>query len=427
MELVVVLIKHLLLLLPVLVLGDEGPLYSYSACIGSGGTEAGDFGFMFKFDCAEGIIRIHRSISYAKPESTGCPEYYSSSRRDCCTYHPDDCGGLDIKNNDRHYDACNGKTSCWSPVTRMLTPSNCSDSGLSYPGSTNYMIMEYYCVSENSILTTPGNGTTNGSTVNIDNEDYPQPAKNVTDDLFCSVETSCNSTIIVTAVDVRYTYTDGVCDQRLHIVDEYGAVNAYTQCLDLPYTEYVIYESTGNFIQIRADPEDFIYWIKFQSSDPGATTTLSCGAEAKSKPTCIPAGDLGSVCSSTAECTVNNSICSNEVCSCRSGLTEYNGKCVGDEDIGGSCEAFFDCRGNAKCIGQSCSCLAGSTDVSGACVDDGDNGGVCNARTVTGCSDEKALCHDWVCQCITGFTQIDGTCKEGEHTDCIVYRPGQTI
>ena len=114
------------------------------------------------------------------------------------------------------------------------------------------------------MLSTPGNNSTNGSTVNIENNDYPAASNNTADNLLCSVETSCNSTILVTAVDVRYTYTDGVCDQRLHIIDEYGAVNAYTQCEDLPYTEYVIYESTSNFIQINANPEDFIYWIKFE-------------------------------------------------------------------------------------------------------------------------------------------------------------------
>ena len=114
------------------------------------------------------------------------------------------------------------------------------------------------------MIITPGNGSTNGSAVNIENEDYPYPVQNATDDLLCSVETSCNSTIIVTAVDVRYTFTDGVCDQRLHIMDDYGSVNAYTQCLDKPFTEYVLYESTTNFIKILADPEDFIYWIKFE-------------------------------------------------------------------------------------------------------------------------------------------------------------------
>ena len=40
------------------------------------------------------------------------------------------------------------------------------------------------------------------------------------------------------------------------------------------------------------------------------------------------AGDLGSDCSSNMDCTVNNSICSNNVCTCDSGLTEYNGKCA---------------------------------------------------------------------------------------------------
>ena len=120
------------------------------------------------------------------------------------------------------------------------------------------------CFSEDSVITTPGNGSTNGSSVNIENEDYPNPVQNPRQDLFCSVETSCNSTIIVTAVDVRYTFTDGVCDQRLHIMDEYGAVNAYTPCENKSYTEYVLYESTTNFIKILANPEDFVYWIKFE-------------------------------------------------------------------------------------------------------------------------------------------------------------------
>ena len=117
---------------------------------------------------------------------------------------------------------------------------------------------------ENSVLSTPSNGSINGSTVNIENNDYPTASNSTKDKVACSVETICNSTIIVTAVDVRYTFTDGVCDQRLHIVDEYGAVNAYTPCVDKPYTEYVIYESSSNFIQINANSKDFIYWIKFE-------------------------------------------------------------------------------------------------------------------------------------------------------------------
>ena len=71
----------------VLVSCDEGPLYTYSACIGSGGAGSTVEGFMFKFNCSEGIIRIRRAISYSKPTSTGCPEYYDPSRPDCCVYH----------------------------------------------------------------------------------------------------------------------------------------------------------------------------------------------------------------------------------------------------------------------------------------------------------------------------------------------------
>ena len=58
----------------------------------------------------------------------------------------DDCGGLDVNNNVRHYDTCNSKKSCRSPVTRMLTPANCSSSDKTYPMSTNYMVVEYYCI-----------------------------------------------------------------------------------------------------------------------------------------------------------------------------------------------------------------------------------------------------------------------------------------
>ena len=51
-----------------------------------------------------------------------------------------------MHNNDLHYDNCNGKTQCVSRVTRMLTPTSCTDAGREYPISTNYMVIEYYCI-----------------------------------------------------------------------------------------------------------------------------------------------------------------------------------------------------------------------------------------------------------------------------------------
>ena len=68
--------------------GNEGPKYYDSACIGSGSAGGGTSGFQFEFSCPEGrVIRIHKSISYAKPKSSGCPEYYDSSREDCCIHN----------------------------------------------------------------------------------------------------------------------------------------------------------------------------------------------------------------------------------------------------------------------------------------------------------------------------------------------------
>ena len=49
------------------------------------------------------------------------------------------------------------------------------------------------------------------------------------------------------------------------------------------------------------------------------------------------AGDLGSDCSSSADCTVTGSICSNGGCACSSELTEYNGKCMA-----GRCSEVID-------------------------------------------------------------------------------------
>lgn len=70
-----------------LVYSDEGPLHTYSACIGSGALGGDVSGFMFQFNCSEGIIRIHRAVSYAKPTSAGCPEYYDPNKAYCCIYH----------------------------------------------------------------------------------------------------------------------------------------------------------------------------------------------------------------------------------------------------------------------------------------------------------------------------------------------------
>ena len=68
--------------------GNGGQKYYASACIGSRSLSGDTTGFQFEFNCPEGrVIRIHKSISYSKPMSSGCPEYYDPDRKECCEYH----------------------------------------------------------------------------------------------------------------------------------------------------------------------------------------------------------------------------------------------------------------------------------------------------------------------------------------------------
>ena len=68
--------------------GNGGQKYYDSACIGSVSLSGDTTGFQFEFNCPEGrVIRIHKSISYSKPMSSGCPEYYDPDRKECCEYH----------------------------------------------------------------------------------------------------------------------------------------------------------------------------------------------------------------------------------------------------------------------------------------------------------------------------------------------------
>ncbi|VDI37326.1 Hypothetical predicted protein [Mytilus galloprovincialis] len=237
--------------------------------------------------------------SLAKEISTSCPIQIvavNASTDRCCEYNPKDCiiryEGSTYR---AYYQKCNGNTECSIQVSWVPT-TTCNQTV--YLARTNYMKMDYYCIS-NQGLNPCSSLNTKDSKVFLWNPGYPSSSLTGSSSCTCSIEASCNSTVRLTAIDLRLG-TSTACDQSITITD--GSTVMTFDCNDnndyLPTTLYV---SMSHFIQIQIVDNlglaDGYFFILLEGTSPGADITLACASTAQSTPV-IPFNSLP-VCPST--------------------------------------------------------------------------------------------------------------------------------
>ncbi|CAG2237555.1 unnamed protein product [Mytilus edulis] len=149
--------------------------------------------------------------------------------------------------------------------------------------------MDYYCLSDQALVPCSSLNTTD-TKVFLWNPGYPSSSLNGSSACTCSIEASCNSTLRLTAIDLRLG-TSTACDQSIMVTD--GSTVMVLDCSDnndyLPTTLYV---STDHFIQIQIVDNlglaDGYYFLLFEGSSSGAELTLSCGSAALVTPSVPP-------------------------------------------------------------------------------------------------------------------------------------------
>lgn len=123
-------------------------LKTYTACYGTLGFEN-----FLNASCPAGLrITVKAFYALAKYTSIGCPQKQTPENKNpaCCQYNANDCSVP--FNAESYYQACNGNSSCSVQVSWMETPSDCNSSV--YMPRTNYMKMDYYCISELTTIPT---------------------------------------------------------------------------------------------------------------------------------------------------------------------------------------------------------------------------------------------------------------------------------
>ncbi|CAC5417162.1 unnamed protein product [Mytilus coruscus] len=273
-------------------------LISYTACYGNTGLDN-----FLQPTCASGEkMAVVGLAALAKELNTSCPveitiANVAETPDTCCDYNPVDCSiRYDISIYKNYYQQCNGKIGCTIQVSWTDTRSICNQSV--YLQRTNYMKMDYYCISDQG-LDPCSSLNTKDSRVFLWNSGYPSTSLTGSSSCTCSVEASCDSTVRLTAIDLRLG-SSTTCDQSITITD--GDTVLAFDCNDnneyLPTTLYV---SMSHFIQIQiADnlgSADGYYFILLEGTSPGAELTLSCASTAQTTPV-VPSTSLP-VCPST--------------------------------------------------------------------------------------------------------------------------------
>ncbi|KAK3595058.1 hypothetical protein CHS0354_002344 [Potamilus streckersoni] len=233
------------------------------------------------------VISIISLKAIAKRRDTGCPQeetlYTPLPSDSCCRYNDSDCGDIYLGDGLRHYFSCNGRQSCIGiPIAWMDTPCKSGE----YLIKTNYMRMEYECISSSGAVGMTNNTRITDDEIHVWNPNYPDgnsfsPGSTVT----CSVESSCRTRIVVTAIFLKFIEVSGVCGQQMVIED--GTNKTEVTCKsNNNYSISDLYTSSSHFIKINvinsvASNQDWRFWFKFKGVQNDSQITLGCGSQSR--------------------------------------------------------------------------------------------------------------------------------------------------
>ncbi|CAC5417160.1 unnamed protein product [Mytilus coruscus] len=259
-------------------------LKSYTACYGNTGLDN-----FLQPSCATGEKMAVVGLSaLAKKLSTSCPVEITISNvavtpDTCCHYDTIDCS-ISHENSlyRNYYQQCNGKAGCILQVSWL--PTTCNQTV--FLDRTNYMKLDYYCIFDQG-QDPCSDFSTKDSRVFLWNSGYPSSSLTGSLTCKCSVEASCESTVMLTAIDLRLGNST-VCGQSIIITD--GSTVIMFDCRDNnDYLPKIFYVSTSHFIQIQIVDNlgfaDGYYFILIEGVSTGAELTLSCGSTSQVTPT----------------------------------------------------------------------------------------------------------------------------------------------
>ncbi|KAK3097185.1 hypothetical protein FSP39_007222 [Pinctada imbricata] len=224
---------------------------------------------------------------YAKTLETNCPVTIDFLNRgttnaSCCEYDPEDCETLYQGSVYReYYQRCNGQPSCTIQVSWIPTP---CDQDV-YLERTNYMKMDFYCISDQALDTCENLVATDSPTF-LWNSGYPSsPMSGST--CSCSVEVDCETTITITAIDLRLESSGGECKQAI-VIEDGGSTVSFDCSSNNDYLPTVLYTSTSHFIEISINNElgttGGYYFISVQGTNPSGSIRLACGTTSQASP-----------------------------------------------------------------------------------------------------------------------------------------------
>ncbi|KAL3883738.1 hypothetical protein ACJMK2_029972 [Sinanodonta woodiana] len=253
----------------------------FEECYGS--TEANHL----NAKCGKGhVISIISLKAFAKRLDTNCPQMEFQTPRlseSCCRYNSSDCGDIYLGEGLKHYRSCNGRQNCTGiPIAWMDTPCKTGE----YLSTTNYMRMEYKCISSSGAVNMTNNTRINDTEIHIWNPDYPDgnsfPSGST---ITCSLEASCQTGIVVTALFLNFTQVSGVCGQKMVIED--GTHKTEITCKsNNGYNISDLYISSSHFVKITMNSsvssnQDWRFWFKFKGVQNDSQITLGCGSQSR--------------------------------------------------------------------------------------------------------------------------------------------------
>ncbi|KAL5004432.1 hypothetical protein ScPMuIL_017888 [Solemya velum] len=262
------------------------PVETYTACYGIFHEN------ILKPNCSsEDVIAMRAVNSLVKPIAKQCPQEVNHLNVDtldetCCVYDPGDCGIRHTKNFYRHYTKCTAQEKC--ELQSAWDIPDCANNSI-FMDKTNYMQMEYNCVPNAQIIDVCSNGVVSGQAVYLKNPNYPDRALTKSEDgCRCSVEVSCDTKLVVTALDIRLESTAGFCRQSLKIKELLSRSGVISCSNNNMFVVEEIYRSSSHFVTLELDNQlqgtDGYFWIEIAGASEGSTVTLSCGNSALTTP-----------------------------------------------------------------------------------------------------------------------------------------------
>ncbi|XP_041350913.1 uncharacterized protein LOC121369900 [Gigantopelta aegis] len=259
-----------------------GKLNNVYACYGASGATS-----FLSPTCADDERMVVENIyALTKPVDKNCPSAMTTGvdRADCCIYEDGDCvEQYDGEVRISYFESFTGTQQFSKSSVNQRTSELCLSGNVSMMDFSNYMLMTFYCINETLTASFNDNEPVTAPVVYWRNTEYPDVISNLTSSITCSASTSCDSSILITAIDLSLHNDSTGCVQSLDVVDG-NTVKTFTCTDNNQYDIKTIFISSSHFIKVTfrtgGQANGGKLWIQFNATESEAVLTLACGASA---------------------------------------------------------------------------------------------------------------------------------------------------